>query len=116
VNVEQYVEWELAGEVEVLEENVPIVILSTTNPTWSDLGSNPCRRCRKPTTIRLSDMSLAVSILIENGTLKWETYMNISSVFHTVITSTPDSCRNTVAYPRKSASMYFLYAYTLNAR
>jgi hypothetical protein len=28
--------------------------LSTTNPTWSDPGSNPSRRCGKPVTNRLS--------------------------------------------------------------
>jgi hypothetical protein len=37
-----------------LEETCPSVTLPTTNPTWSDLGSN--RRCRdgKPSTNRLS--------------------------------------------------------------
>jgi hypothetical protein len=28
--------------------------LSTTNPTWPDLGSKPGRRCGKPATNRLS--------------------------------------------------------------
>jgi hypothetical protein len=27
--------------------------LSTANPTWPDLGSNPGRRCGKPVTNRL---------------------------------------------------------------
>jgi hypothetical protein len=36
------------------EKTGPSVILFTTNPTWSDLGSNPGRRGGKPTTNRLS--------------------------------------------------------------
>jgi hypothetical protein len=41
------VEWELAGETEVLGENRPSATLSTTNHTWPDPGSNPRRRCGK---------------------------------------------------------------------
>jgi hypothetical protein len=54
MNVEQSVEWELAGEADVLGENLPSATLSTTNPTWSDLGSKPGRRGGKPATNRLS--------------------------------------------------------------
>jgi hypothetical protein len=54
VIVEQLVEWRLAGETEVLGENLPNATLSTTNPTWSDSGSNPGRRGGKPATNRLS--------------------------------------------------------------
>jgi hypothetical protein len=44
-------EWTvLAGETEVLGENLPDASLSTTNPTWPDPG----RRCGKPATHRLS--------------------------------------------------------------
>jgi hypothetical protein len=32
----------------------PSATLSTTNPTWTDLGSNPARRGGKPATNRLS--------------------------------------------------------------
>jgi hypothetical protein len=32
------VEWKLAGEPEILEENLPSATLSTTNSTWSNLG------------------------------------------------------------------------------
>jgi hypothetical protein len=53
MNVEQSVEWELAGETEILGEN-PSVTLSTTNPTWPDLGSNPGSHGGKPVTNRLS--------------------------------------------------------------
>jgi hypothetical protein len=35
------VERELAGETEVLGENLTRVIFSTTNPIWHDLRPNP---------------------------------------------------------------------------
>jgi hypothetical protein len=54
MNVEQPVEWELAGGAEVLGEHLPSSSLSTTNPTSPDLGSNPGRRDGKPATNRLS--------------------------------------------------------------
>jgi hypothetical protein len=53
-SVEQLVQWELAEETEVLGENLPQCTLSTTNPTWPDLGSIPGRRGGKPATNRLS--------------------------------------------------------------
>jgi hypothetical protein len=52
--MENLVEWRLAGETEVLGENLPSATLSTTNPTWPDPGSNPGRRGGKPATNRLS--------------------------------------------------------------
>jgi hypothetical protein len=52
MNVEQSVEWELAGETEV--PGAPSATLSTTNSTWPDLGSNPGRRGGKPATNCLS--------------------------------------------------------------
>jgi hypothetical protein len=48
------VECELAGETEALGEDLPHFTLSTTNPTWSDLGSNQGRRDGKLVTNRLS--------------------------------------------------------------
>jgi hypothetical protein len=54
INLEQSTEWELAEETEILGENLPIAILSTTNHTWLDPGLNPCRRAGKPATNRLS--------------------------------------------------------------
>jgi hypothetical protein len=45
MSVEQSVEWELAVEIEVLgKKHTPSATLSTTNPTWPDLDSNPGRR------------------------------------------------------------------------
>jgi hypothetical protein len=54
MSVKQSVEWEWAGETEVLGENLPQRYLSTTNPKWPDLESNPGRRGGKPATNRLS--------------------------------------------------------------
>jgi hypothetical protein len=48
MSAEQSVEWALARETEVLEENLPSAALSTINPTCPDLGSNPGRRGAKP--------------------------------------------------------------------
>jgi hypothetical protein len=53
MSVEQSVEL-LARETEVLGRNLSHAALSTTNPTCSDPGSNPGRRCGKPATNRLS--------------------------------------------------------------
>jgi hypothetical protein len=52
--MEQSVECGSAGETEVLGENCPSATLSTTNPTWPDLGSNQGRRGGKTATNRLS--------------------------------------------------------------
>jgi hypothetical protein len=54
MSVEQSVEWQLTGETEVLGEYLPRATLSTTNPTWLDLGLNPSSRYGKPVNNRLS--------------------------------------------------------------
>jgi hypothetical protein len=54
VIVEQLVGWRLAGETEVLGENLPSATLSATKPTWPDPSSNPGRRGGKPAANRLS--------------------------------------------------------------
>jgi hypothetical protein len=54
VIVEQSVECKLAGETEVLQENLPDATLSTKNPTSPDPGSNPDCRGGKPVTNHLS--------------------------------------------------------------
>jgi hypothetical protein len=53
MSVEQSVEWELAGETEVLGENLPSVTLYTKNSIHV-LGSNPGRRYGKLATNSLS--------------------------------------------------------------
>jgi hypothetical protein len=54
MSMEHLVEWELAGETEVLGKTCSSATLSTTNPTRPDLESNPGRRGGKPATTRLS--------------------------------------------------------------
>jgi hypothetical protein len=55
MSVEQSVEWELAGEAEVLGETLPQrhSVHYQSHQTWRDLGSNPGRRGEKPATNRL---------------------------------------------------------------
>jgi hypothetical protein len=54
MSVEQSVELELGGETNYSQKTCPHATLSTTNPTWPDLGWNPGRRVGKPATDRLS--------------------------------------------------------------
>jgi hypothetical protein len=42
------------GKPKYLEKTRPSATLSTTNPTWPDLGSNPGSRSGKPVTNRMS--------------------------------------------------------------
>jgi hypothetical protein len=48
------VEWYWQGKTEELIEKLVPSHLSTTNPTWTDMGANPGLRCEKPATNRLS--------------------------------------------------------------
>jgi hypothetical protein len=53
--VEKQLECKLAGETEVLGENLPQRhFCPSQNPTWPDPGLNPGRRGGKPATNRLS--------------------------------------------------------------
>jgi hypothetical protein len=53
--VEKWMECRLAGETEVLGENLPQRhICQSQHPTWPDRGLNPGRRVGKPATNRLS--------------------------------------------------------------
>jgi hypothetical protein len=53
--VEKQMECRLAGETEVLGENLPQHhFCPSQNPTWPDPGLNPGRRSGKPATNRLS--------------------------------------------------------------
>jgi hypothetical protein len=56
-----------AGETEVLGENLPSAILSTTNPTWIDPGANPDLRGERPATNRLSHgTAIVVGLITRN--------------------------------------------------
>jgi hypothetical protein len=53
--VEKQMECRLAGETEVIGENLPQChFWPSQNPTWPDSGLNPGRRGGKPATNRLS--------------------------------------------------------------
>jgi hypothetical protein len=54
MSVKQSVEWKLAGKPKYSEETCSSATLSTTNPSWTDLGSNPGRRGGRPAINRLS--------------------------------------------------------------
>jgi hypothetical protein len=54
VIVKKLVEWWLAGETEVLGENLPQGPLCPPQIPWLDPGLNPGRRGGKPATNRLS--------------------------------------------------------------
>jgi hypothetical protein len=64
VIVEKLVEWRLAGETEVLGENLPQRHFVHHNPTWLDPSLNPPSRGGKPATNRLSyGAAPAISLL-----------------------------------------------------
>jgi hypothetical protein len=69
VIVEQWVEWRLAGETEVLGENPPSAILSTKNYKWPDPGSNVDSRVGEPAPNRLS-YDTAYESYLQLGLLK----------------------------------------------
>jgi hypothetical protein len=70
VIVEQLVEWKLAGETEVLGENLPPAPLCPPqNPTWQTRSRTPDRSGGKPATNRLL---LIVARLAYSTTLKTE--------------------------------------------
>jgi hypothetical protein len=48
MNMEHFLERELAGETKYLEKTFPNTALSTTNFTWRDLKSNPEYRSGNP--------------------------------------------------------------------
>jgi hypothetical protein len=57
------------------EKTCPSATLSTTNPTWPDLGSNPDRRGGKPATNRLSYGTATIArVLVHFQELEWSVY------------------------------------------
>jgi hypothetical protein len=74
--VEKQMECRLAGETEVLGENLrQRHICPSQNPTWPDLGLDPGRRGGKPATNRLSyDVALVVMIVCVHVIMFLEEY------------------------------------------
>jgi hypothetical protein len=71
-------EWTWQGKTEVLGENpVPV---STTNPTWTDPGSNPGLRGERPATNRLSYGTAIFVITLRRRNLIGESLSKISLV------------------------------------
>jgi hypothetical protein len=73
---------ELAGKPKYSEKTCPSVILSTTNPMWSDPGSNPGRRGGKPATNRLrygsTTRPLPINFFLTNRqSLSYSRYSNV---------------------------------------
>jgi hypothetical protein len=71
--MEKQMECRLAGEIEVLGENLPQRhFCPSQNPTWLDPGLNPGRRGGKPATNRLSyGVALTHSVFVEVLWLGW---------------------------------------------
>jgi hypothetical protein len=57
------VEWNLRGKIEVLGEKSFSATLSTTNPTWTDPGSNPGLCGERPATNHRSHGTANFSML-----------------------------------------------------
>jgi hypothetical protein len=62
------------------KKTCPNAILSTTNPAWPDLGSNPGHRCDKPSNNRLSNgMTLMLLSCIELEGAPWRPITSTST-------------------------------------
>jgi hypothetical protein len=74
MSVEQSVEWELAGETDVLGENLPQChfVHQKSHTTWPDLGSKPGRRGGKQATNRLSYGTADVVSISDCNIAEWQ--------------------------------------------
>jgi hypothetical protein len=71
--VEKQMECRLAGEPEVLGENLPQRhFCHSQNPTWPDPGLNPGRRGGKPATNRLIYGAALLTYLLRYGPKFWK--------------------------------------------
>jgi hypothetical protein len=61
-----FVEWELAGETEVLGETLPNATFFATNPIWYDLGSKPVHRGGKPATSCLGYIMVNIIFILSS--------------------------------------------------
>jgi hypothetical protein len=55
------------GKLKYSEKKCPSATLSTTNPTWTDPGSNPGLRGERPETSRLSHGTAAIRLVSITG-------------------------------------------------
>jgi hypothetical protein len=76
----------LQGEIEVLERTRPSATLSTTNPTWLDMGSNPGHRGGKQAINRLSCVTPVIYIEEKNISIQsWREKLNTTFMFNKLI-------------------------------
>jgi hypothetical protein len=68
------------GKPKYSENTYPSATLSTTNPTWPDLGSNPGRRGGKPATNRLSYGTAPYCNISDDGWDRTRHVLNTSPV------------------------------------
>jgi hypothetical protein len=80
--VEKQMECRLTGETEVLGENLPQRhFCPSQNPTCRDPGLNPCRRCVKPATNRLSYGAAPFFPYSSPHIIKWLGLLSITPAF-----------------------------------
>jgi hypothetical protein len=95
--VEKQMECRLAGDTEVLGENLlQRHFCPSQNPTWPDLGLNPGRRGGKPATNRLS-YGAALSLRLPSG---WAVFPCTSPSHQTYSTSLGRTLRAPLSYLR----------------
>jgi hypothetical protein len=80
---EQWWNYTDRGKPKTSEKNLSQCHLSTTNPTWSDLGANPSLHNEKPATNHLShgpsshlNLSLKVMTALESWSVKLSCHIN----------------------------------------
>jgi hypothetical protein len=74
MNMKQFVVWDLAGEIEMLWENLSSATLPMNNPTWPRLGSYRGRRGGKP---EINSLNYEMATILLLPTLRNDT-TNIS--------------------------------------
>jgi hypothetical protein len=105
--VEKQMKCKLAGETQVLGENLPQRhFCPSQNPTWSDPGLNPGRRGGKPATNRLS-----------YGAAKDKLACYISTSSSNSISSNyATGCMLNLVWRYYEISMFWLYQYFINLK